>query len=405
MIVRPWWHVFREETPGDGGDAGGGAAGDAGDGGGAPAGGDAGGGEPSATASKDMLAAINAGLGYEKKDGEGSDTKGTKEPSAEEKAAAQKAAEEAAKKDLEAKAAAGDAAAKAKIEEDRKAAEAAAREAKKPKDLTALGLSDAEKKAMKQDTQRRFNDVLEIAKTERTRAEQAERVATELQAARDGLMQVLRESGTTDTDIANFVQFHQLYRSNDRRALEVALQVVDSQRTSLLKRLGRDAPGFDAIADFPDLVADVEEQRVTRERALEIANARRVQAAETAKAEAARRANAHRGETQAAFEKARDGALTAIDDWTARTAATDLDFKAKEATILPRIEQIVREYPPHLWLPTIKTVYESIVVQKPQPNQDLGGHKPLRPSGAKPGAPAPTSMAEAIDQGLGYAKA
>lgn len=404
MIVRPWWHVFREETPGDGTDAGGGATGEADAAGAAPAGGTPSEGEPSATASKDMLAAINAGLGYEKKDGD-ADPKGAKVPSAEEKAATQKAAEDTAKKDLEAKAAAGDAAAKAKLEEDRKTAEAASREAKKPKDLATLGLSDAEKKAMKQDTQRRFNDVLEIAKTERTRAEQAERVATELQAARDGLVQVLRESGTTDTDISNFVQFHQLYRSNDRRALEVALQVVDSQRTSLLKRLGRDAPGFDAIADFPDLVADVEDQLVTRERALELANARRAQAAETAKTEAERRASTQKGNAQAAFEKASTGALASIDDWTARTAATDLDFKAKEATILPRIEQIVRQYPPHLWLPTIKTVYESIAVPKSQPNADLGGHKPLRPSGAKPGAPAPTSMAEAIDQGLGYAKA
>jgi hypothetical protein len=67
------------------------------------------------------------------------------------------------------------------------------------------------------------------------------------------------------------------------------------------------------------------------------------------------------------------------------------------------LEGVLKEYPPNLWLPTLKRLYAGIAVEKAPAVG--GGSKPLRPTGARPGAKAPSTMLEAINTGLGYAGA
>lgn len=385
MIRKPWWQVYMNEaTDGtEGGASGGAAEGDAdaegGDASGEPAG------EP-----KDMLEAINRGL-----DGK---TETASTLSAEEQAAADaKAAEEKAEKELAEKVAAGDPAAiAAKAEADaKKAAEAA-----KPKDLKTLELTDADKKMMKAATATRYNEVLTIAKTERARADAAEARASTLAESRDAILGVLEQTQTSDEDLVQLLEFNRLTKTGKPEDLKAALGVVNAQRAHLMKALGVAGDGYDPLQEHPDLLKDVEDQKITQERALELVANRR--------AEALRRA----GETKAktAEDKAaqqaeqQSNAIASIEKWGLDKARTDIDYKAKEPTITARIEQIVRDYPPHLWLKTIENVYAAIVVSKPAAAANVGGGKPLRPSGAKPGGAAPSSMSEAIDQALGYAK-
>ena len=386
MFKQMWWRRYQDETSDEGtGDAGGGApAGEGGEGAGTesaaqPAG------EP-----KDMLEAINRGL----------DKKTDAAPVllAEEQAAADaKAAEDKAAEELAAKVAAGDPAAiAAKAAADAKAAE----DAKKPKDLKTLELTPEDKRVMKGKTAERYNEVLTIAKTERARAEAAETRAAQSDQAREAILGVLEQTHTSDDDLVQLLEFNRLTKTGKPEDLKAALGVVNAQRAHLMKALGVAGDGYDPLQEHPDLLKDVEDQKITQERALEIVANRRAEALRKA---GESKANASAEQTRLAQEE-QTSAISAIEKWGMEKARTDIDYKAKEPTITARIEQIVRDYPPKLWLKTIENVYAAIVVSKPAAAANVGGGKPLRPSGAKPGGAAPTSMEEAISQGLGYAK-
>ncbi len=401
-----WWRIYQEENPGDNAGAGGGAAtttteqpaAEAGDGAtAAPAAG------PDGKPIDAMAAAIDAALGYEpgkdgKVDTDAAPAKGA--PAGETPEAKiereKKDSEAKAAKERDEKAAAGDQEAiKAK-----QAAEAkAAAEAKKPKDLKALELTEADKKVMKAQTAARYNEVLGIAKTEREQrlaAESQLKVATD---ARDGILTVLKETQTTDEDLVQLLEFNRLTKTGRPEDLKAALGVIDAQRGFLLKALGKKGDGHDPLADpaNADLKQDVDDQKITEQRALEIAESRREKA--LLKAGEDRAAKGRQSQEQ--INKAHEKGLAEVEAWSTGIARTDIDFKAKETILLPKIDQIVATYPPHLWLPTIKQAYELIVVPK-APAAPAKGDQPLRPSGAKPGGPAPTSMGEAIDQALGY---
>lgn len=351
-----------------------------------------------------MADAISQGLGYtEKPPGtEGATAGQTPEEKAAAKAAADtQAAEALAVKQRDEKAAAGDPdAIKAKQDAEAKAKA----EAAKPKDLKTLELTEADKRVMKGKTAERYNEVLTIAKAERVRAETAERNAVALSGSRDAILSVLKETNTTQEDLGNLLEFNRLLKSGKPEDMETALKVVTNQRLALLKALGREGDGHDPLTEFADLLQDVEDQKITRERALELAAVRKRDAITQANSDATSRAQQSEQQRKDAHVKAVNDGLASIDTWTAGIAKADIDFKAKEAILLPRIEGIIRAYPPNLWLQTIKTVYDSIVVTKAAPPLPNSGNTPLRPSGAKPGGPAPTTMNEAIDQGLGYAK-
>jgi hypothetical protein len=87
-----------------------------------------------------------------------------------------------------------------------------------------------------------------------------------------------------------------------------------------------------------------------------------------------------------------------------RLSKSDLDYKAKEDKLLGEtLEGVLKDYPPASLAPDPEAAVRGIVVQKAPAAPS--GHKPLRPSGAKPGDKKPGDMLEAINQGLGYATA
>lgn len=370
------WYVYMEEMPGgDEGAAAGSAAVESA--------------VPAEVKTVDMAAAISEGLGYDKA-----------KTLPEDKAAdAAKIAEEQATKERDAKAAAGDPAA---LQAKKDAEAQAAADAAKPKDLKALELSPADKKAMLPATAARFEKVLTAAKEERARAETAETQVQHLSQAREAIMGVLRETNTSDQDLAQLLEFNRLVKSGTPQGLEQALAVIDQHRVNLLRALGREGDGYDPLAEHPDLAKDVAENKVTKERALEIVAARKreaINAAQQSRGDQAR-------QSQQQVEQAHQQGLSDIEKWAAEISRSDIDYKPKEEKIIAEIGGIIKDYPPNLWLPTIKRVYASIAVNKAAPAlPSSNGAQPLRSSGAKPGNAAPTSMVEAISQGLGYVKA
>jgi len=408
IFGRGW--VYQDETA-DGGAAGGGAASGAGDEGGTDLGeGDPGekGSEPgagqgddqaaaAAAAQKkeekpqgDMKDAIDAALGYKpagdaaakkKQEEDAAAAAGTKKPQAAEAWPNGKPRKSDKGEDLDDK------------------GQVVKPKAKTTAELTTL--SDADKKALGPAAQARFHE-LSTALKERDTAIAAKDTAIKgLSVARDALLGIMQETNTTKDDLAALLEFNGLQKSGNRAEVEDALKWLDGQRVALLTRLGREDAGVDLLKDFPDLTKQVEDEEITRTAALEIATGRRDRAA---RQRAEDRGRQH-DQTAVQRKQVEEKALTDIDAWTKQIAAQDLDYKAKEDRLLAKVAAVIKEYQPHQWLPTLKMLYEGIVIERtPAPAAGDRLKQPLRPSGGSPGAPAPKDMKEAIDQGLGYAK-
>lgn len=320
-----------------------------------------------------MAAEISKGLGY---------TKEGEEDSPEAKAALQAAAKTVDGKPVEKT--------PAKVPEQPKA-----------KTLDELQLTAVEKKAMHAKTQARFQEVFSTLKE---RTAEVERLTSErkgLAEARDTILGVLEETHTSNDELANLLEWNRLIKEGTSESMGRALQVLEVQRTALLKLLGREAPGFDPLEAHKDLQDDVEEARITRERALEIASHRTDKSRADGKAAAEARALSASRQDAESRSAASQGALAKINAWASKVAGEDIDYKAKEGRVLAAIAGIVTKYPPALWLQTIQMLYESLPVAV-EAKLPASGNGPLRPSGAKGGGPAPNSMLEAISQGLGY---
>lgn len=313
-------------------------------------------------------------------------------------------AEEAKSKDAGEAKATQDAAEKRKAElaamneEDRKKAEdedrRKAEEAKKPKQIAPM--TEDEKRLWAPKSQQRFQEAFgEIKRLTAANEQQATHIKG-LEQSRDAILGVLEETHTTDEQLSQLLEYNRMVQTGD---LEGALKVVNAQRAAILRQLGREEPGVDLLSDFPDLAKEVEDEKKTREHALLEANRRRSEAQAKARAEAERK----RGEAASSGEQKVEAALTELKKWGEELARTDLDYKAKEGKLLGHIEGVVQEYPPHLWVPTLKRLYAGLSVDKPAAprSKDEQG---LRPSGVRPGAPQPKDALEAIEQGLGYAK-
>ena len=349
---------------------------------------------------KDMKAAIDAGLGYKKgPNGEAlepltgkvkeADTKpAEKKPAAEEKHANGAPKKNEKGEDLDDK------------------GQVMPKQAPKLKTSTELALSKEQAAALKPEARERFQQVITTLKAhEGTIAKQTETIKG-LSEARDAILGVMQETQTTQDEFAGYLQFNSLVKSKDPRHLTEALEIVEEQRLALYKALGKEPAGggIDLLADFPDLKEKVIAAQLTREDALEIAQGRRDKAARDQAAQQQQQRQRQQSQTEVQRKQAETTALDGITKWTAELSTTDLDYKAKEDKLLAKVSGVIEKYPPNLWLSTLKMMYEGIEVQK-APSGSSRQVTPLRPSGAKPGAKAPASMLDAINQGLGYAGA
>lgn len=218
-----------------------------------------------------------------------------------------------------------------------------------------------------------------------------------MQETRQGFAEILRESQTSAEDLNVFLSFNSAYKSGRYKE---ALDIIDAVRADIAQRGGLDLPGVDLLKDHQDLLGEVNNGVLTRERALEIAGTRRT------KAEADQRAAAQRQADDAQQQKAKEfeDGKKALAAWSRQKAASDIDYRGKEAKILPRITEIMKDYPPSLWVRTMDEIYSGITVAVKGARPTGSNIAPL-PAAAGGGAAQPKTMLDALEIGLGYQKA
>lgn len=263
---------------------------------------------------------------------------------------------------------------------------------KKPDDFK---LTDDERKVLTPRANQRFQELTRYATVQHERAESIAAEVVKFKGAHDGFMKTLTDAQCAPEDLATLLDYNYRAKSGD---FEGALKIINATRAGLLRQLGREEPGVDLIAEFPDLKTRVDANELSREDALQLAQARRNAANQTATATRTRTA----AQQQQEIERVQDDAVKAIGVWSDNMKATDMDFAAKEAIVNGQIPDIMRRYQPDQWLSTIELLYKNTRIVK---NAPVPKNQPLRASGQGGGTKTPTNMGDALRQGLGYTAA
>jgi len=239
--------------------------------------------------------------------------------------------------------------------------------------------------------QERFRALSATVKEQATELARVSGAHKELESTLLGFQKILKDTQTSPEDFDRMLAYNQAVKSGN---LETAFKVVEAEYKALAQRMGKKIPGYDLLEDFPDLKTQVSDFKITEDAALEIAKNRRENAA---REEAARRNAAEQGSKRQTDEqtlKSVHESLDAIGAWTKELSENDLDFKIKEGKLLPIVDEVVKTYLPHQWLPTLKLAYANITVEKVP--AAVPGARPIRAGGAPTGAVTePKSMFEA----------
>ncbi len=222
------------------------------------------------------------------------------------------------------------------------------------------------------------------------RRERLKQVFAQRKEAQNGLNEIremVGASGMTPEDFAQMLEFGRLIGANDAASRHTALAMVDQVRANLCKQLGVDAPGVELLADFPDLSQAVQNQELSRERALEMAHLRRQNqtAQYTQHDEAAQR------QEQAQFERSLVAGQQAMADYLSRRAA-EADhpqrMKAVQAYFAQpdKVQQFVSTYQPHQWASAMQLLYDAVRVAT---SAQATASQPLRAKPAPVGTPVP----------------
>lgn len=216
--------------------------------------------------------------------------------------------------------------------------------------------------------------------------------------AMTAVMGMMDETGASSEQFGQTFDYLSLVNAankGDRKAAERAFEIVSTERKNLAQALGIEIDGFDPLAEFPDLKAELEAGDITRPRALELAQQKRDAAL---RAEAANRQAAESQQQSAqaqAIQQGRD-ALTTLE----RELLADPTYAAKRDAFYAEVREICRTEPPSSWARMARYAYRGIaapVATKPPPG-------PLRPGGIRPAVmPVTDDPMEALNQGIALA--
>lgn len=217
---------------------------------------------------------------------------------------------------------------------------------------------------------------------------------TTLRSNLDGIRKVMQDTGASPEDFSMAFDYLKAIRSGD---MDQVGRILHEQIKQYQIVTGKQFGGVDPLSDFPDLRQRVDGYQMTEEAALEIARMRAVQREQQQSIQQTQQ----RQQSEFAVQQTREAAINEINQIGSEWAKKDPDYSAKEEIILKQIPEIARNFPPQAWAHQVRILYQalsSVPIAKPQASAPA----PLRASGQSAGARQPTSMLEALQNGLGY---
>lgn len=267
---------------------------------------------------------------------------------------------------------------------------------------------DLEKNPLPADTNERTKSRLELViGVNKTLTDSLEEVVEQ----RDALWNQISKTGTTPEQFGEHMTYLENFNSDDPKSLEAALKVAQEHVAELSKAIGKPVPGTDPLDGFEDLQKEVELGDISKERAIELADARRAKEATSTRS--------RQTDDQKAYSTA---VATARDELNALEVemqkANKAEYDAKKPFVTAIVKSIAKNTHPTKWAQAFKDAYANIEVPKtngrapaarvggrPDPNRTsrAGSQaQPLRNKTPAGGGTAkePGSLEEAINAGI-----
>ncbi|CAB3955795.1 hypothetical protein LMG7053_04807 [Achromobacter ruhlandii] len=209
------------------------------------------------------------------------------------------------------------------------------------------------------------SELLAGIKSERGRARVAQIIEERKTAQGEvaAVRELVQAAGMTAESFSQHIEFSRLANSNDPRDLQQAAQMLEQTRAELYRRLGQDAPGVDALSDFPDLAQQVQNLQMPRETALEVAKMRRDQQAAQARHQQAQQVEME----TAQFKQDVARAQQSLESYV-QTRAHEIDHPARMKALEtyfadPRkLQEFATTYQPAQWPAAIRMLYDNVQV-------------------------------------------
>lgn len=219
---------------------------------------------------------------------------------------------------------------------------------------------------------------------------EVERLSSDL----GGIRKMMQDTGGKPEDFAKTFEYIKALNSGD---IGYARQILEEQIRQITLISGQPFQQVDPLAKFPDLRERVNAYQMDEQTALEVARHRAMQFEQ----QQAIAQNNQRQQHEQQSAQAKNNAIAEIDRMGAEWAKSDPDYAMKEGLITAQAKLISEQFPPQQWPAQVRLMYQTISampVQKPV----AATPAPLRASGQSAGARQPTSMLEALQNGLGY---
>lgn len=241
--------------------------------------------------------------------------------------------------------------------------------------------------------QERFQALANTNKELTARVSEWEPIVQSAQA----LQQTFHENGIRREQFEQAMQVVGLMNRGDLRG---ALAALDEQRRLISLHLGQPLPGADALADHPDLRAEVDNLQITEQRALEIARSRLQQSQWQQQSQRQQQENQQHQQEQQRLQQehqARNDSMLAVDRFCKQMQTSDLDYARIEPILLKQIEDGLLEGVPFAARPALVQKTYALIKQTAASSRTAGQSTAvLRPTGGESPRQAPKTMHEAM---------
>ncbi len=221
-----------------------------------------------------------------------------------------------------------------------------------------------------------------------------ERRATEATQQLDSVRRMVTDSGLAPEEFGTVLNLGKLYKSNDPKDLQTALQQIEGLRADIATRLGTEVAGIDLLAQHPDLKQRVEGMTLSREDALEMVRLR-------TQNQTAQRSQDQSREFQQ-FQVTVQQAAQQMDA-TLEQRKHQPGHEAKVAFIKGqladpvKLQQFVTTYEPHQWQAAVLMMYDAFSPPAAPAPAAAPSPQPLRPGNVSSGARIATQPTNAMD--------
>lgn len=215
----------------------------------------------------------------------------------------------------------------------------------------------------------------------------------------DYLINGVQATGATPEQYGETLSWLALFNSNDPKQQEKALELVENVADRLATLLGKERAVGDPLKGHPDLNEAVQKGQVTKQYATEIARGRNSQTFRGTLTEQARATQNAQAQQQQELSTAR----TDLNTLETTLAATDPQYEAKKAMLVPILKPIFARTPPSQWKAAFEQAYQQVRIAAPARNSGVPANQPLRGNKSSPSggsSRAPSSMLEAVSGAL-----